>query len=137
MSRTKGAGGNFLVVGLLLLVIAAGLQAYLSTGADKQVKTTGTVVDLDAVYRAGNGTRYRPVVEYTDSRNRTHRITGKVGTRPPAYSRGETVAIIYDETDPADAMIDSFTERSMLPLAFAVFGLIFVAIGGGKLMASR
>ena len=137
MSKSKGAAGNFLVVGLLLLAVAAGLQIYLSSGANNEIETSGTVVDIDAVSRPGKGTRYRPIVEYTDARNTTHRIIGKVASRPLAYARGETVTVIYDEDDPADAVIDSFTEGSLLPIVFGAFGLIFVVVGGGKLMASR
>lgn len=96
-------------------------------------RAQGTVVSLDSRYDSDSGTTYRPIVEFTDASGTGHRFTGSVGSSPAAYSRGESVEVIYDPALPGQAIINSFTERLLFPLAFGGFGLLFAGIGGGIL----
>lgn len=97
------------------------------------VRAQGTVVSLESRYNSDSGTTYRPVVEFTDAKGTLHRFTGGVGSKPAAYSRGEQVEVIYDPALPGQAIVNSFTERFLFPLAFGGFGLLFAGIGGGIL----
>jgi hypothetical protein len=51
------------------------------------------------------------------------------------YSTGETVEVIYAPGAPDEAIIDSFLERTFLPLIFGGLGTVFTAIGGGMIVA--
>lgn len=129
----KLIGGIFLAFGLLF----TGLGSWFYLGdldlAMSGDEAEGRVVSFESSYNSDSGTTYRPVVEYEDASGRVHRFTGGVGSSPKAYDRGETVDVIYDPASPEDALLDSFTERLALPLAFGGFGLLFGGIGGAIL----
>jgi hypothetical protein len=56
---------------------------------------------------------------------------------PPAYHVGETVNVLYLESDPYDARIESFTSLWLLPMIFGGIGAIFPAVGAGLILGSR
>ncbi|MFN2099529.1 DUF3592 domain-containing protein [Altererythrobacter sp. MF3-039] len=106
-------------------------QSYISDG----IRTTGTVIDLD--YRdsdEGSGT-YAPVVEFTDREGATRIYRSSSSSNPPAYRRGEQVTLYYMPGEPERAMIDSFSDRYLLPLILGVLGLAFSGIGFGMIYA--
>jgi hypothetical protein len=50
---------------------------------------------------------------------------------------GETVNVLYLESDPHDAKIDSFTSLWFLPMVFGGTGAIFLAVGVGMMFGFR
>jgi hypothetical protein len=51
---------------------------------------------------------YAPVVRFTAENGHAYQFTSSSSTYPPAYDVGETVGILYDESIPHEASINSF-----------------------------
>ena len=134
MKSLRWVGVAFLAFGLVFLAVALAFAWSSSATVANGVTAEGTVVDLERRYSSDNGTTYRPVVQFVDRSGTAHRFVGSVGSSPAAYSRGESVAVIYDPDSPEDALLDSFTERHLFPLAFGGFGTVFAGLGAGFLI---
>ena len=134
MSRALNwIGGIFFAFGMVFAGIGAWTYISDLDLVENGARAQGTVVGMDRRYDSDSGSTYRPIVEYRDEGGTQHRFVSSVGSSPPAFDRGEQVEVIYDPWSPEDAIIDSFTTRYLLPLAFGGFGLVFGGIGGGML----
>jgi hypothetical protein len=60
-----------------------------------------------------------------------------VATNPPAYHVGETVNVLYLESNPYDARIYSFTSLWLVPMIFAGIGFILLAVGITVIIRTR
>lgn len=123
----------FLVIGLGLLAGAGMLWRNHVQFAAHAQRADGTVTDL--VFHSGSkgsGT-YAPTVQF-EAGGRVIHISGS-GTNPPAFRRGEHVAVLYPAENPEAGRIDSFSENWLGILILAGIGLVFTAIGGGVLAA--
>ena len=92
-------------------------------------RASGVVTGFETSYSSDGGTTYKPRVRFTTQSGEERVFTSAMGSSPPAYDRGEEVDVIYDPWTPENAMIDSFLERRMFPLAFGGLGAIFAVIG--------
>ncbi len=73
-----------------------------------------------------------PIVEYTVD-GKSFEVQG-ISSKPPAYSVGDPAMVRYRMDNPADAVINSFLQRWLLPVIFTGLGAIFVAVfGRGRL----
>lgn len=95
------------------------------------VRASGEVVALHESYDSDGDRTYAPVFVFQDANGTRHEVTSSVKTSPPAFSRGEAIEVIYDPALPGQAVIDSFTQRHLFPLAFGGMGGVFAAIGLG------
>lgn len=126
-----GAAASVLcaVVGLVLTVQTSEFRA-------RAEQTTGTVVrNTVRVQTASVGARaYFPIVRFQDRDGVTHTVRCEEGcslASTPKYRTGESVAILYDPADPAQARIDSVFARFGLPVlcgVVAILGLIFLVL---------
>ena len=101
--------------------------------ASEGIRTQGTVIDLE--YRRddeGSGT-YAPVVEFYDEQGRRQVYYSSSSSNPPAYDRGEKVDLFYKQGTPERAMIDSFSDRWLLPMILGLFTVVFGGVGYGLL----
>jgi len=136
-------GGIFLLVGLVLLTSSAWLFQRTAAFDAIAVETSGTVVNLTASKerrrdRDGairRSVHYRPVVEFIDSQGRKQTLESSHGSNPPAYKRGETVAILYDPDNPEFAVIDDW-HRYFADMIVLGMGGIFSVVGLGILFTS-
>jgi hypothetical protein len=129
-----------LVIGGLFLAIAcwgAASQLILIAGA---ATATGEVIELRPAPKSEGSSQvqYRPVVRFvTDSGATT--IVGQVASSPPAYAVGDAVRVYYDPARPAEALIDSYVERWLMPVGFGVMGIAGMLtrglLSGGSLWA--
>ncbi|MGV2497673.1 DUF3592 domain-containing protein [Pelagerythrobacter aerophilus] len=126
-------GAAFLAFGLVFAAVGLWAWAGDRALAEAGTQASGTVIDLSRRYDSDSGSTYRPVVEFHDAKGTRHEFVGSVGSSPPAYSRGETVSVIYDPAAPGRAMIDGFLDRYFLPLVFGGMGGVFAVLGGGLL----
>ena len=126
-------GAIFTPIGLVFAGIGA--WAYLEDRslAESGLRAQGTVIEMVGSRDSDNGYTYRPLVEFFDANGERHTFTSRVGTNPPDHSTGETVEVIYAPGSPQNAMLDSFSDRFLLPLIFGGLGTVFAAIGGGLL----
>jgi hypothetical protein len=100
------------------------------------VRASGTVIDLarrrsnDDSSRVSDDYTYAPVVEWRDANGARQELVGRVSSNPPAYERGETVAVLYPAGKPGQARIADFTNRYFMPLLLGGLGTIFSLVGG-------
>lgn len=76
-----------------------------------------------------SGTSLAPVVEFTDPRGKVRRLRGNVASKPPRYSKGETVRLLCPADSPEKAVIDRFAEKWLFETFFFAFGLTLLAVG--------
>lgn len=139
----------FAVVGLLLLLGSLLVYDHTASFARRAARAPGTVTALvrqvSTDYSKTNGSNgnrlttsysYAPVVRFQHGAQHIQ-FTDSVATNPPAYRVGETVQVLYLESDPYDARIASFVSLWALPTIFGGIGTIFLALGAGMIFRSR
>jgi len=80
---------------------------------------------------------YSPVVRFTAKNGNTIEFTSKAGSNPPAYSKGETVEVLYLPSSPEKAKINDFKSLWMWPFIVGGVGLCFWLLGGGIVLVTR
>ena len=136
-------------IGLVLLVGSLVVYNHTASFVRRAARAQGTVTALVRIqstnYSNASGAprnipytsySYQPVVRF---RNGAQQIDFRdsVATSPPAYHVGETVNVLYLESNPYDARIESFTSLWFLPMIFGGIGTIFLAIGARMIVTSR
>lgn len=128
-------GSIFAVIGTLMAGGAIWAWTHNESYVRDGIEVRGTVIDLDYSRDSDGDGSYRPVVRFTDREGQSRVYYSNTGSNPPSYTRGEEVTLYYLPDQPERALIDSFTERYLLPLIFGIFGLVFGGIGYGLLFA--
>lgn len=105
----------FVPVGAVMLLIAGWMLSRDPLFSGAGAEAVGTVVDLQRATTGNGKASYYPVVTYRDADGTEHRFTGTLGSNPPGYRRGETVAVRYDPAAPEEAVIDSWSARALGP----------------------
>ena len=113
----------FLILGIVFGGIGAGFGIRSVQCARSALEADGVVVDLR---RAGKGGS-RPVVEYRVG-DQVRSVEGSISTKPPAYSVGDKVRVLYDPANPPDARINSFVERWLFSVIFGGVGILFLGV---------
>lgn len=124
----------FAVIGLGMLLGAAAVRSHTASFVARATRTQGTVTALVSQRSTGNNSvSYRPVVRFQAGEQRIV-FSSSVASNPPAYSVGETVEVLYLESNPYDAKIDSFSSLWFFPALLGAMGAIFLALGGGLIL---
>jgi len=124
-------------IGLALLVGAIAWWFNTRNFIARAAKASGTVVELVEVRDSdGGSSTYKPVVNFTATNGTTISFASSYSSRPPAYSVGETVEVLYAPDDPNDARIDGFGSLWLGPVILGGIGMVFSAIGGGLWIAA-
>ena len=93
-------------------------------------RTQGTVVALLPRYSSNDSSpTYAPVVRFNDG-SHDIQFTSPSSSNPPSYNIGATVPILYQESNPYNAKIDSFFSLWGGSLIIGILGGIFLLIGG-------
>ena len=92
-------------------------------------RAEGIVTEVEGFYNSRSKVMYRPHVIFTDSAGQRRAFISNLSSNPPGYEAGETVTVIYNPANPADAEIDSFAARHLGTLVFGLFGAVFAMIG--------
>jgi len=98
---------------------------------DSNVFVSGSMDDDPAFRQEENmfkGLSVAPVIEFKDKTGKTFEITG-VASSPPKYNPGDHVDILYPESNPEKACIDSFFDKWLLTIVPMVFGIILFLFG--------
>jgi hypothetical protein len=131
---------SFTILGLLALLVALLLYLHTRTFLQTAVVTQGTVVDLAMVQSERSNTSsavsvrfttgsYAPVVRFRAENGHDYQFTSPVSTYPPAYDVGENIEVLYEESDPNKASINSFFFLWGGALIIGGLGFLFAAIG--------
>lgn len=125
----------FTLIGAGLLIGA--MMSYINTSKfiERASETVGTVIDVERS-RSSDSTTFYPVVVFEDANGREVEIRSRSGSNPPAFSRGETVSVLYESTTPESARINTFFSLWGLPIILGGLGLVFGAMGAGMLVYS-
>ncbi len=124
-----GMGTTFVAIG-----IAVGISNVRFVSHAKHAD--GVVIDLVWSSSGKGGSSAAPVVRFElDGKGFTFR--GGVSSRPPSYSVGEKVPVLYDPEDPSKAKIDGFWDLYFLPFVFALLGGLDLAAVGIWVMVDR
>jgi hypothetical protein len=119
----KGSGilnFAFLLIGIALLAVALYLYRNTSNFIDSARKAQGTVVAL----RSG-----APEVKFRTEQGREIQFTSSVSSKPPSYSVGETVEVLYPPDQPDKAEVNSFMTLWLGVIIVGVLGTVFSLIG--------
>lgn len=82
-----------------------------------------------------DGYSYYPMVRF-NANGEEIEFKHSVGSSSPAFFEGEEVGILYLESAPHEAKIDTFLSFWMLPLILGIMGLVFGGIGFGLTISS-
>jgi hypothetical protein len=123
----RSMGILFSFVGVVCLGVGAVAGERSWRQQRESLRAPGVVVAL-AESCDSDGCTYRPIVEYTVD-GQARRIEGSVGSRPPAFSVGEAVQVMYPAGAPGDASIDSWSENWFLTALMLGMGTVFGGIG--------
>jgi len=127
VARGSDLARFLLVIGLLLSMAAISLVYDTRSFVSRAVLARGMVVSLERL-PSGKGSVLYPVVQYTGERGekRTLRLQVALLAMASMPSVGETVDVLYDETNPVDARIASFWGLYYLSIIFGgVAALLF------------
>jgi Protein of unknown function (DUF3592) len=126
----------FLVIGLALSAIAASLVYDIESFVERAVLAHGEVVALERVSAGRGGPVMSPVVKYTGEQGvqRTFRPNGSAARALTPSVIGETVDVLYDETNPADIRLASVWDLYLLPIMFGGIAMLLFCWGVRVLM---
>lgn len=129
MTVRGGAVGN-LILGLVfalmgtIFVGVGGTMGWRSIQFLDAPKADGVIVAV------GGGI---PTAKYK-VKNVEYQVRGAISSKPPAFTVGDKVTVLYNPDKPGDAQIDSFVERWLFLLIFGGLGAVFALIGWGLLI---
>ncbi len=98
--------------------------------------TQGKVVEL-VRSRSSDSITYRPVVEFTTQDGLTIEFASSSGSNPPSYTRGEAVDVVYQESSPERAEINSFFSLWGAATVLGLLGSVFFIIGFSIIVLAR
>jgi hypothetical protein len=94
---------------------------------------TGAVADGEVVeIKTGSKNSKRPLVEFKPKGKPRARVLATVGNSSSDYVIGERVKVYYNESDPSDALIDSFTEVNGMGFMWLAGGLPCLLVGRSR-----
>lgn len=123
----------FAAIGLGLLTGAALVYNHTASFISRASRAQGTVTAMVPQRSTDNSVRYRPIVRFEHG-GQEIQFGDSVSTDPPAFNVGQAVTVLYLESNPHDARIDSFTSLWFLPALLGGMGAIFLAVGGGLIL---
>lgn len=100
------------------------------------IKTKAVVKDLIEV-SDDDGPMYKPVFEYVDRSNTAKEFKSEVSSRPPAYTIGEKVKIVYDPKDVEEIKVVSYWGLYRWTIILLAIASPLLIIGGGYLLYNR
>jgi hypothetical protein len=122
----------FTIVGLGALCGALLLYRQDASFVAHASRAQGTVTAL-APRHSSDTTTYSPVVRFQHGPQQIE-FADEVSRYPPAYDIGETVSVLYVESNPYDAKIETFSSLWAGAAGLGGLGTVFLAIGAGMIV---
>jgi hypothetical protein len=125
-------GPIFLIVGVGLLLgfffVFSRTRRFLASAQEARAEVVGMQDRIGTDHR----TRvYYPVLRYRTQQGATKEVVSSVGSTPPRYKEGDSVAVLYDPAKPEDVRIHSFLNVWVAPLVLGALGVILTLVGAG------
>ncbi len=126
------AGARIGFLSLLLCgagcLVAGGVMTQRTLSLLDGTRTDGTIVRYEVV-STDNGRSHYPVVEFEARDGSSHTFESEVGGNPKSDPVGSDVDVLYDPSDPGGAILDTWTDKWLLPTVLAPIGAILLALG--------
>ncbi len=119
----KFVPGIFILVGIVFLVITVVIIS-----ADQRIVNNGYLTEGEVVGLLESDGAYAPVVNY-EFDGEIFTYESATYSNPSSFALGETVPLFLDPDNPYDILIDTFSERWLLPVILGGMGLVFFVIG--------
>lgn len=91
------------------------------------ITASGTIVKHETL-ATEDGVGYVPVVEFRDSKGTLRQFVSSSGDFPKRLNVGTIVNVLYSQSNPDIAYIDSFWHIWIAPITLAVLGITVAAI---------
>jgi hypothetical protein len=130
MKRLSMTKYLFVLVGAGMLIGAMAWHSSTRHFLARASRTQGTVVAMLSHHSSNSSVTYSPVVRFNNG-SQDIRFNSPSSSNPPGYNIGETVPVLYVESNPYDAKIDSFFSLWGGSLILGLTGGIFLLVGGG------
>jgi len=72
---------------------------------------------------------YYPVIEFYDNKEAKIRFKGATGSNPPEFEVGAPVKLVYDPTNPYEALVETFDQLWLGPVAATIAGFVMFTMG--------
>jgi len=141
--RSLFLGALFLLLaGSVLLAIAAFLTWRTYGYIDRSQTASGTITALVPVHSTesddnSENVTYAPVFTFKTVEGRTVSVTSHSSSNPPGFDPGDSVTVLYDPADPAQAQIDTVWQLWGVPLLLGGMGAFFFFIAAAFTLALR
>ncbi len=112
----------FMVPGTAILI-----GAYLSYQSTESfllqaTKTEGTVIEL---VQSSPKSAFYPIVQFISQNGQTIKFKSSNGKKPPKYSKGQKIEVLYQITEPQNAKINDFASLWSLTTIASIIGGVF------------
>lgn len=95
--------------------------------------TIGTVTELrlhtSSSSSSSKSSTYYPIVKFKTQKGESAELESNVGSYPPSFRVGETVSVLYNPNNPAEAEINSFGQLWFTAIFLLGMGGLFAGIG--------
>jgi hypothetical protein len=114
----------------ICLVVALGAAFYSWHFVGTAERTTGTIIEMrEQRDKENGGTLYAPTFSFRDASGVQHIVASNVWSAPPQHRVGDTVAVLYQPTDPQGARMNGYWHLWGLPTITGLLGGIYLPIG--------
>ncbi|MBD1928846.1 DUF3592 domain-containing protein [Trichocoleus sp. FACHB-90] len=127
-------GSLFSITGIGMLI--GSFLSYNSTHnfIKNSSSTIATVTELrlqtsSSSSSSSKSSTYYPIVKFKTQKGESVEFQSSVGTYPPSFRVGETVSVLYDANNPAEAEINSFWQLWFTAIFLLAMGGLFAGIG--------
>ncbi len=110
---------------------AKGIVVALQSRHSRNTSTNGTNAS-----DTRDSVKFAPLVRFSHA-GQVIDFTGPSGSNPPSYRIGETVPVLFLESNPASARIDSFFSIWGTTVSLSILGSVFFLVGGGMIIVPR
>jgi hypothetical protein len=114
------------VAGPVFLLISAATGLETAHFVYSSLSTEGVVVDFHYIRSARrvNTWSCAPVFRFTANDGRNFTVTSNTGQNPCPWRIGDSIRILYKESHPEHARVDSFFQLWTLPIVFGFLGAL-------------
>ena len=124
----------FTIIGIGMLIGAFVVNQHTNKFIASSLKADGQVIDFETKRSDNSSSTYAPVIKFVANDGKEYQFVSSVSSNPPSYDVGESVEILYLESNPNDAQVNGFFSLHLGEFILGILGSIFLAIGGGILL---